>query len=207
MKKYPNLLLLAAITPFIAWSAWQPYDRLTWWMEVIPVFIGFIALFIASRKGWHFSPFVMGWIALHMIILLVGGHYTYARVPLGDWVSEMLGWQRNHYDRLGHIMQGLVPALVCREIFKRIRVVTHHGWLAFCVISVALAISATYELIEWAAALISAEAAESFLGTQGDSWDTQWDMFLALLGGLFSVFVLARVHDRSMRKLTDEKAS
>ncbi len=136
-----------------------------------------------------------------MIVLLVGGHYTYARVPLGDWVGEHLGWQRNHYDRLGHIMQGLVPALVCREIFLRIRVIAHRGWLGFCVVSVALAISAAYELIEWAAALVSAEAAESFLGTQGDGWDTQWDMFLALCGALFAVLVLARVHDRSIQRL------
>jgi putative membrane protein len=122
-------------------------------------------------------------------------------VPLGDWLSDALGWQRNHYDRLGHIMQGLVPALVCREIFLRIRVIARRGWLGFCVVSVALAISATYELVEWAAALVSAEAAESFLGTQGDGWDTQWDMFLALCGALFAVTVLARVHDRSIQRL------
>jgi putative membrane protein len=201
VKTHPNILLLAAVAPVVAWSAWRPYDRLTWWMEVMPVFLGLIALFIAGRNGWRFSGFVLVWIALHMVVLVIGGHYTYARVPAGDWVSEALGWQRNHYDRLGHIMQGLVPALVCREIFLRIRVIAHRGWLAFCVVCVALAISATYELIEWAAALISAEAAESFLGTQGDGWDTQWDMFLALLGALFAVLVLARVHDRSIRRL------
>jgi putative membrane protein len=201
LKTHPNILLLALIAPVAAWSAWQPYDRLTWWLEVVPVFLGFIALCIAGRNGWRFSGFVLVWIALHMIVLLGGGHYTYARVPPGDWFSDMLGWRRNHYDRLGHIMQGLVPALVCREIFIRIRVIAHRGWLAFCVVCVALAISATYELIEWAAALISAEAAESFLGTQGDGWDTQWDMFLALMGALFAVLVLARVHDRSIRRL------
>lgn len=197
MKNQTNILLLAIIAPVVAWSAWRPYDRLTWWLEVVPVFLGFIALLIAGRNGWRFSRFVMIWIALHMILLLVGGHYTYARVPLGDWVSETLGWQRNHYDRLGHIMQGLVPALICREIFMRIRVIAHRGWLAFCVVSVALAISATYELIEWAAAVLSAEAAESFLGTQGDGWDTQWDMFLALCGAL-AALLLGRIHDRSM---------
>jgi putative membrane protein len=201
LKPHPNILLLAFIAPVAAWSAWQPYDRLTWWLEVIPVFLAFVALFIAGRHGWRFSNFVLVWIALHMIVLLIGGHYTYARVPMGDWLSEALGWQRNHYDRLGHIMQGLVPALVCREIFKRIRVIAHRGWLAFCVVCVALAISATYELLEWAAALISAEAAESFLGTQGDGWDTQWDMFLALAGALFAVLALPRLHDRSIRKI------
>lgn len=201
LKTHPNRLLLAVIIPVIAWSAWQPYDWTTWWLEVLPVFLGFIALFMAGRHGWRFSSFVMVWIALHMIVLLVGGHYTYARVPLGDWVGDLFGLQRNHYDRLGHIMQGLVPALVCREIFQRLRVINRRGWLAFCVVCVALAISATYELIEWAAALVSAEAAESFLGTQGDDWDTQWDMFLALNGALFAVLVLARAHDHSIHKL------
>lgn len=203
LKTHPNSLLLAVITPVIAWSAWQPYDWTTWWLEVLPVFPGFIALFMAGRHGWRFSSFVMVWIALHMIVLLVGGRYTYARVPLGDWVGDLFGLQRNHYDRLGHIMQGLVPALVCREIFQRLRVINRRGWLAFCVVCVALAISATYELIEWAAALVSAEAAESFLGTQGDDWDTQWDMFLALNGALFAVLVLARAHDRSIHKLDE----
>lgn len=202
MKPHANFLLLGLIAPFVAWSAWEPYDRYTWWLEVIPVFLGFIALFIAQAKtGWRFSNLAMALIALHMIVLLVGGHYTYARVPAGAWVGELMGWQRNHYDRLGHVMQGLVPAIVCREIFLRIRVIAHRGWLHFCVVSVCLAISATYELIEWAAALVSAEAAASFLGTQGDGWDTQWDMFLAGMGALSAVFCLARVHDRSIGKL------
>lgn len=202
MKTHPNFLLLAAIAPVAAWSAWLPYDRLTWWLEVTPVFLGFIALFIAQAKtGWRFSNLTMALIALHMIVLLVGGHYTYARVPAGDWVSELMGWKRNHYDRLGHIMQGLVPAIVCREIFIRIRVISHRGWLGFCVVSVCLAISATYELLEWAAAVVSAEAAASFLGTQGDGWDTQWDMFMAGTGALGAVFLLSRIHDRSMKRL------
>ena len=201
MKTHPNFLLLGIIAPVIAWSAWRPYDMVTWWMEVIPVFLGFIALFIAQvRKDWRFSNMAMVLIALHMIVLLVGGHHTYARVPIGAWVSELMDWQRNHYDRLGHIMQGLVPAIVCREIFIRIRVIAHRGWLHFCVVSVCLAISATYELVECAAALVSAEAAASFLGTQGDGWDTQWDMFLAGFGALAAVFCLTRFHDRSMRR-------
>jgi putative membrane protein len=202
MKNHPNILLAAVIAPVIAWSAWRPYDRVTWWLEVIPVFLGFIALFIAqARSAWRFSTLAMVLIALHMIVLLVGGHHTYARVPAGAWLGEIMGWQRNHYDRLGHLMQGLVPAIVCREIFLRIRVIAHRGWLHFCVVSVCLAISATYELIEWAAALVSAEAAASFLGTQGDGWDTQWDMFLAGIGALIAVSCLARIHDRSMAEL------
>jgi putative membrane protein len=202
VKTHPNFLLLAAITPVIAWSAWCPYDRLTWWLEVTPVFLGCIALFIAQAKtGWRFSNLAMVLIALHMIVLLVGGHYTYARVPAGDWLGGLMGWERNHYDRLGHIMQGLVPAIVCREIFLRIRVIAHRGWLGFCVVSVCLAISATYELLEWAAALVSVEASASFLGTQGDGWDTQWDMFMAGVGALGAVFLLSRIHDRSMKRL------
>jgi putative membrane protein len=203
VKPHPNQLLLGIITPVIAWSALHPHDRLTWWLEVAPVFMAFIALFIAQVKtGWRFSNLAMALIGLHMIVLLVGGHYTYARVPAGFWASDLFGWQRNHYDRLGHIMQGLAPAIVCREIFLRIRVVSHRGWLHFCAVSVCLAISAAYELIEWVAALVSAEAAASFLGTQGDGWDTQWDMFLAGAGALAAVFCLAGLHNRSIMKLS-----
>ena len=202
VRTHPNYLLLAIIAPITALSAWQPFDRTTWWMEVAPVFIGFIALFIAQAKsGWRFSNLAMGLIGFHMIVLLIGGHYTYAKVPLGDWVGGFFGWERNHYDRLGHITQGFVPAIVCREIFIRNRVIARRGWLGFCVVSFCLAVSATYELIEWAAALISAEASEAFLGTQGDSWDTQWDMFLAGTGAVAALLLLSGLHDRSMRKL------
>ena len=198
MKTHPNILLLAAMAPLLAWSAWEPYDRLTWWLETAPVFLGFAALFIAQARGWRFTWLVTILIGLHMALLTVGGHYTYARVPAGHWVSDWFGWQRNHYDRLGHLLQGFVPAMICREIFIRIRVIAHRGWLGFCVVCVALAISASYELLEWAAALLSEEAAESFLGTQGDGWDTQWDMFLAFCGAVFAVLVMARVHDRAL---------
>ena len=201
MKTHPNILLLAAMVPLLAWSAWQPYDRTTWWLETAPVFMGFAALFIAQLRGWRFTWLVTVLIGLHMALLTVGGHYTYARVPAGNWVSEWFGWQRNHYDRLGHLMQGFVPAMVCREIFIRIRVISHRGWLGFCVCCVALAISASYELLEWVAALVSEEAAESFLGTQGDGWDTQWDMFLALCGALLAVMCMRRLHDREIRNL------
>ena len=169
---------------------------------MVPVFLGFAALFIAQAKsGWRFSNMALVLIGIHILILIVGGHYTYARVPLGNWVAETFHLGRNHYDRLGHLAQGLVPAVVCREIFLRIGVIGHRGWLGFCVVSVCLAISATYELIECAAALVSAEAAESFLGTQGDGWDTQSDMFLAGIGALAAILLLSRAHDRSMRKL------
>lgn len=199
-----TLRLAAVIAPVVAWSAWAPFDRLTWWLETLPVFLAFIALATAEwRTGWRFSRFALVCIALHMLILLVGGKYTYARVPAGDWVSAMVGWERNHYDRLGHIAQGFVPAVACREIFVRLRVINHRGWLGVCVVSFCLGFSALYELIEWAAALVSAEAAESFLGTQGDKWDTQWDMFLALCGALTAITVFAIPHNRSIRRMTD----
>jgi putative membrane protein len=202
VKTHPNFLLLICILPFLAWSAWRPYDALTWWLEVTPVFLAFAALFIAQAKsGWRFSNMALVLTGLHMVILIVGGHYTYARVPLGNWAAETFHLARNDYDRLGHLAQGLVPAVICREIFIRLRVITHRGWLGFCVVCVCLAISATYELVECAAALVSAEAADSFLGTQGDHWDTQSDMFLALVGALVTVLLLARTHDRSMAKV------
>lgn len=201
MKTHPNLILLAVMIPVTAWSAWRPFDVLTWWMEVLPVFIGFIAIFIAQARGWRLSNFALWLIGFHMIVLLIGGHYTYARVPIGEWASQLCGAERNHYDRLGHVTQGLVPAILCREIFLRNGVLARRGWLGFCVLSFCLALSATYELIEWAAAIISAEAAESFLGTQGDSWDTQWDMFLAGVGALVALTILPGLHNRSMASL------
>lgn len=203
MVKHPNLLLFLLILPWIAWSAWRPYDRLTWWLEVTPVFIGFIALAVAARRGWRFTTFVMVWLGLHMVLLLVGGHYTYALTPLGEWMKGWLGYERNHYDRIGHLFQGIVPALVCREILVRNRVFARRGWLHFTVISFCLGFSACYELVEWAAALVSAEAAESFLGTQGDNWDTQMDMFLAGVGSLVALFLLRPFHDRSIAKVGD----
>jgi putative membrane protein len=201
MKARPNALLLCAMLPILAWSGWEPYDRITWWLEVCPVFIGFIALFIAQAKGWRLSNLALILVGIHMAVLAVGGHYTYALVPAGDWAKEAFGFSRNHYDRLGHIMQGLVPAIVCREIFIRNHVIAKHGWRGFLVVCFCMAVSAAYELIEWAAALVSAEASESFLGTQGDNWDTQSDMFCALIGAIFAVIALRKFHDRSMGRL------
>lgn len=203
MASRPNLLLFLLILPWILWSAWQPFDRITWWLEVIPVFIGFIALAIGARRGWRFSTFVLIWLGLHMILLLVGGHYTYALTPLGDWMKDWFGFTRNHYDRIGHLFQGIVPALVCRELLIRNRVFARRGWLHFTVISFCMGFSACYELVEWAAALVSAEAAESFLGTQGDGWDTQMDMFLAGVGSLIALFLLKPLHDRSIASLPE----
>ena len=201
MKAHPNALLLCAMLPILAWSGWEPYDRITWWLEVCPVFIGFIALFIAQAKGWRLSNLALVLVGLHMAVLTVGGHYTYALVPAGDWAKETFDLSRNHYDRLGHLMQGLTPAIVCREVFIRNHVIAKRGWLGFLVVCFCMAVSAVYELLEWTAALISVEASESFLGTQGDNWDTQSDMFCALIGATFAVILLRIPHDRSMGKL------
>ena len=187
--------------PVLAWSGWHPHDRITWWLEVAPVFIGFIALFVAQIKGWKFSDFALILLGMHMVVLMVGGRYTYALVPIGDWAKDTFGFSRNHYDRLGHIMQGLAPAILCREVFIRNKVIQKRGWLGFLIVCFCMAVSAIYELIEWATALLSAEAAEAFLGTQGDVWDTQTDMFCALIGATFAVILLRVPHDRSMAKL------
>lgn len=203
MTSRPNFLLFLLILPWFLWSVWRPYDRLTWWLEVIPVFIGFIALTVAERRGWHLSNFALVLVGLHMVVLLVGGHYTYARVPLGEWWKEWFGWHRNHYDRLGHLMQGIVPAVICREVLVRNHVFARRGWVSFTVISFVLAFSACYELVEWAAALATGDAAESFLGTQGDVWDTQTDMFLAGIGSLVSLLFLRPLHDRSIAFQSD----
>lgn len=200
MKWGPNGWLLAGVAPVTIWSAWQPHDVVTWWLEVVPVFVGFIALWIAQARGWVLSAFALWWVGLHMLVLLVGGHYTYALVPVGEWVKEALDQGRNHYDRLGHVFQGLVPAVVCREVLIRNRVLNRRGWLAFLVVCFSMAVSACYELVEWLAAEVSAEAAESFLGLQGDNWDTQKDMACAFVGALFAVIVLRQWHDRSISR-------
>lgn len=162
-----------------------------------------IALFVLAitRQRFPLTALAYGLILLHAVILMVGGHYTYAEVPIGDWVRDWMGGQRNNYDKLGHLAQGFIPAIVIREVLIRLRVVARNGWLPFLVVSTCLAISAFYELLEWWVALLSAEAADAFLGTQGYVWDTQSDMFLALLGAILSLAFLSRLHDRQLRLL------
>jgi putative membrane protein len=169
------------------------------------VFAGFIALFILQMNKWRISNFSMLLIGMHMILLAVGGHYTYARVPIGEWAKDAFDLSRNHYDRLGHIFQGLTPAILCRELFIRKRVVAVRGWTSVLIVSLCMAVSSIYELLEWVAALISEEAAQSFLGTQGDHWDTQSDMLCALIGAMGAVVLLRFAHNRSMRKISLEK--
>lgn len=184
----------------LAWSAMGPFDRATWWLEVAPALAGLVVL-AATWRRFRLTDLVCVLIALHMILLIVGGHYTYARVPLGDWLRDALDLQRNHYDRLGHFVQGFVPAMIARELFVRWNVVPSPRWRAFLIVCVCVAISAVYELAEWAVALVSQQAADSFLGAQGDVWDTQSDMALALVGAVIALSVLGRWHDAQLRRM------
>jgi len=185
----------------LAWSAWQPHDYPTWWLEVLPALLALIVL-ATTRRRFPLTPLSYWLILLHAVILMVGGHYTYAEVPLGDWVRELTEGTRNNYDKLGHLAQGFIPAVVIREVLVRNRVVARPAWLPLFVVSLCLAISALYELVEWWVALLSQEAAESFLGTQGYVWDTQSDMFWALLGAVLALAALSRLQDRQIRALS-----
>ena len=195
-----HLALLATVIAVILWSGWQPYDRLTWWLEVSPALAG-LAILVATYRRFRLTTLCYTLIALHMCVLCVGGHYTYARVPLFDWLRPVFAWQRNNYDRLGHVMQGFVPAIIAREVLLRFSVLNRRKWLPFVVVSICLAISAVYELFEWWTALASGAAANDFLGSQGDVWDTQSDMCLALIGAISALVLLSALHDRGLRKL------
>ncbi len=185
----------------LIWSAINPKDYFTWFLEVFPALIGFVVL-IATYKKFRLTKLLYILILMHCIILMVGGHYTYAEVPLFDWIRDFLGQERNNYDKIGHIAQGFVPAIIAREILKRKSVVNHSGWLNFFVICVCLAFSAFYELIEWWVAISTGESAEAFLGTQGYVWDTQSDMALALFGAVLSLAVFSRIHDRQLEDIS-----
>ena len=193
-------LLLAAVLAVLAWSGIAPHDRFTWWLEVAPALIG-RAILIPTHRRFPLTPLVSTLIALHMAILCVGGKYTYALVPLGDWFREAFHLARNHYDRLGHFAQGFVPAMIARELFVRWKVIPSARWRAFLIVCVCLAISACYELVEWLVAISSGEASDSFLGTQGDVWDTQTDMALALVGAICALVFLGKWHDRQLGQM------
>lgn len=189
--------LLAAVFAVILWSGVAPKDRMTWWLEVAPALLGLAVLFL-TRKKFRFTSLLQTLIALHMILLAVGGHYTYAEVPLGSWFAEAFSLGRNHYDRLGHFAQGLVPALIAREIIIRRGIILKRGWIGFFVVCAAMMVSALYELIEWIAAVIYGQNADAFLGGQGDIWDTQKDMACALVGAVCAVVFFSRWHDRQL---------
>jgi putative membrane protein len=195
-----GVLWLLVFVGVLLWSGWQPHDYPTWWLEVLPALVALVVLLV-TRKRFPLTPLLYFLILLHAIILMVGGHYTYAEVPAGDWLRELTSGERNNYDKLGHLAQGFVPAMVARELLLRLNVLSRKSWLAFIVICICLAISAFYELIEWWVALLSEEAAESFLGTQGYVWDTQSDMLWALMGATAALVLLSRLHDRQLAKL------
>ncbi|WP_256077974.1 DUF2238 domain-containing protein [Massilia sp. YIM B04103] len=192
-----HLLLTAAMFAVLIWSGLAPYDRATWVMEVAPVFIAF-PLMLATYRRFPLTDLLYVLILLHAIVLMVGGAYTYARVPFGFDLQHWLGLGRNPYDKIGHFFQGFVPALVAREILLRGRHIAGRKMLAFVVVCIVLAISATYELIEWGAAVAMGQGADEFLGTQGDPWDTQSDMFTALIGSIAALLLLARWQDRQI---------
>ena len=195
-------LLLVAIFLALAVSSIVPRDRLTWIMEALPVFIAGPILLL-TWPSHRLTNLAYQLIAVHALILLVGAHYTYAQVPLGEWVREAFDLERNPYDRLGHFAQGFVPAILAREILLRVTDLRPGRMLFFIVASICLAISAFYEFIEWWSALVLGQGADEFLGTQGDPWDTQWDMFLALCGAISAQFLLGKHHDEHLRRLID----
>ncbi len=197
------LALLILVVAALLWSAVGPHDRFTWWLEVAPVLIG-LPILVASARRFPLTPLLQVLLALHAVVLIIGGHYTYAEVPVGFWVRDAFGFERNHYDRLGHLMQGFVPAILARELLLRTSALRGR-WLPFLVVCACLAFSAFYEMIEWWTAAASGEDATAFLGTQGDPWDTQWDMFLALIGAITAQLTLAWLHDRQLARLDADR--
>jgi len=198
-RKEPQVLLVLVAAALIV-SRKGPYDPITWFLEIVPIIIIAPVLVITYRK-FPLTPLLYRLLFVHALILILGGHYTYARVPVGYWFQDLLDLSRNHYDRLGHFAQGFVPAILVREILLRRSPLIRGKWLFFLTVSVCLAFSAFYEFTEWWAAVAGGEGAENFLGTQGDVWDTQWDMFLALVGAITSQLILSRAHDSQLEKL------
>ncbi|OZG72513.1 hypothetical protein BTA51_15440 [Hahella sp. CCB-MM4] len=190
------LLIFLAV---LIWSAVNPKDYPTWFLEVVPALIG-IALIVGTYRRFPLTPLLYWLILIHCLILMVGGHYTYAEVPLFDWIRDYTGGSRNNYDKVGHFVQGFVPAILARELLLRLNVVNGRLWLAYVVLCIVLSFSAFYELIEWWVALMSGESATAFLGTQGYVWDTQSDMQYALVGGIAALLMLSRWHDRQLER-------
>lgn len=198
-RKEPQLLL-AVVGVTLVVSRIGSYDPLTWFLEIVPILIIAPVLMITYGK-FPLTPLLYRLLLVHALILILGGHYTYARVPVGYWFQDLLDLSRNHYDRLGHFAQGFIPAILVREILLRRSPLVRGKWLFFLTVSVCLAFSAFYEFTEWWAAVAGGESADNFLGTQGDIWDTQWDMFLALVGAITSQMILSRAHDKQLEKL------
>ena len=193
-----RVIWIAIFVTVLAWSGVGPKDYPTWALEVIPAVVGAAVLWY-TRDSFPLTSLTYVLILIHCIILIVGGHYTYAEVPFGDWVRDLFDHSRNNYDKLGHFAQGFIPAIIAREIFIRLSVFNSKRWRDFLIVCLCLAISAFYELIEWWVALLTGEGADAFLGTQGDIWDTQSDMVLALLGAILALLILGRLHDRQLQ--------
>ncbi len=193
------LLWLLVFAVALFWSAIEPKDRFTWFLEVAPAGIVLLVLAFSFRR-FPLTPLVYWLLLAHCIILMIGGHYTYAEVPYFDRLGDWFGGERNNFDKVGHFAQGFVPAMVAREVMIRLTVVRTRGWLNFLVICFCLAVSAFYELIEWAVAELTGESAEAFLGAQGYIWDTQTDMLMALIGAITAIVILGAVHDKQLQK-------
>lgn len=196
-------LWLAIFCTVLLWSGINPKDQFIWFLEVLPA-LAAISILALSYNKFRLTGLTYLLILIHSIILMVGGHYTYAEVPLFDWLSDVFELGRNNYDKVGHLAQGFIPAIIAREVLLRKKVVAGTGWLNFIVISICLAISAFYELIEWWVAVLSGESAEAFLGTQGYIWDTQSDMALALFGAILSLAILSKIHNKQLKMLGDQ---
>lgn len=200
-----NKALLALFAIALAWSAIHPHDYFTWIMEVFPALMGLVIV-LATYRRFPLTPLLATLLCVHAIILMAGGHYTYAEVPLGEWMRHAFHLARNDYDRIGHFAQGFVPAIIAREILIRHTVVKSRGWRYFIIVAICLAISAAYELLEWRTAVAVGSKSDAFLGTQGDPWDTQEDMATALVGALIAPLLLGRWHDRQIAAVTDSAA-
>ena len=201
---YKKLIWIAILAGVFIWSAIEPRDRPTWYLEVFPVIIGVVVL-AATYHSFRLTSLLYVLILLHCIVLLVGGHYTYAEVPLFNEMKTVFGFERNNYDKIGHIMQGFVPAMIARELIIRLDIMRGRYWRDFFIICFCLALSAFYELLEWWVALVSEQAAEAFLGTHGYEWDTQSDMGYALIGAVAALVLLSKLHDRQLRELLQHR--
>ena len=204
--RFPLLLLAAVSAAFLLLGWAPPADRFTWFMENAPVILG-VPVLVATHRRFPLTDLLYGLLALHALVLMVGGHWTYAEVPAGHWVEGWLHLARNPYDRLGHLFQGFVPVLLFREVLLRKGVLKPGGWSAFVLILMALGLSAAYELVEWQTAVWTGSSADAFLGTQGDPWDTQWDMACALIGATAALALLTRIHDRALQRLEAAKVA
>jgi putative membrane protein len=199
-RERPLLAALGALAVLLAYSGLHPYDRFTWLLEVLPILV-IVPILVATHRRFPLTTLLYALVFVHAVILMVGGAYTYARVPLGFWMQRAFGFVRNDYDKIGHFAQGFVPAIAAREVLLRGDHVRGRKMLVFVVLSIVMFISASYELFEWGSAVAFGQNADDFLGTQGDPWDTQSDMLFALIGGTCAVALLSRVHDRQMAKL------